>query len=202
MTRCWLLVRHSKNVSGSNLCLLMCVRGSCPLWGRNDISLFWGRNDISLCTHLYWTFALSDICISGHLGESYPCWKERTTILCATLFTHSPTSRFNDSMSQAREPVSTLDDKITPRTFSLITNPSLFLDRAALHLNLRPYHSFRLTYRNCTTRRSKSGVYAEVVRRKCGERITEERKPHLDARTTPVGLLFPQYVHSIVNVRV
>ena len=45
-----------------------------------------------------------------------------------------------------------------------------YLDRAALQ---HPYRSFWLTYRNYTARRSKLGVYAEVVCRKCGERIAE-----------------------------
>ena len=57
----------------------------------------------------------------------------------------------------------------------------MYLERAALHLNLHLYCSFRLTYRNNTTRRPKPGVYAEVVRRKCGERSTaDERQSHLD----------------------
>ena len=56
----------------------------------------------------------------------------------------------------------------------------------------------RLTCRNHTARRSKPGVYAKVVCRKCGERIREERRSHLDTDTTPVRPLFPQYVHSLV----
>ena len=54
-------------------------------------------------------------------------------------------------------------------------NPSLYLDRAPLYLNLHPYLSFRLPYRNNTAGRSKSAIYAEVVHRKYRERITEER---------------------------
>jgi len=59
-----------------------------------------------------------------------------------------------------------------------------------------------LAYRNHAPRRSKSGVYAEVVWRKCGEGITEERQSHLDTSTTPVGPLLPQYVHLLVYMRV
>src|SRR5882757_4443488 len=70
-------------------------------------------------------------------------------------------------------------------------NPSLYLERAPLHLNLHPYRSFWLTYRNHTARRSKSGVHAEVVCRKCRERSTDERQSHLDTSTTPVCPLFP-----------
>jgi hypothetical protein len=81
-------------------------------------------------------------------------------------------------------------------------NISLYLDRAALHLNLHPYRSFWLTSRNYTARNSNPGVYAEVVCRKCGEGITEESQPHLDTSTTPVCHLFLQYVHSLVDVRV
>src|SRR5258706_1771265 len=91
---------------------------------------------------------------------------------------------------------------MTPRAFSLIKNPSLYLDRAALHLNFHPYLSFRLTYRNHTARRSKSAVYAKVVCRKCGDGITEERRSHLDTSTAPVRFLFPPYVHSLVDVHV
>ena len=69
-------------------------------------------------------------------------------------------NKYGDSRSQEREPVSTLASWIASRTFSLIKNPSLYLDRAALHLNLHPYHSYFLTHRNHTARRSKSGVYA------------------------------------------
>ena len=91
---------------------------------------------------------------------------------------------------------------IASRTLSLIKNPSLYLERAALHLNLHPYRSFWLTYRNHTARRPKSGVYAEVVCRKCGERSSDERQSHLDTSTTPVCPLFLQYeyVHSLVDV--
>ena len=82
-------------------------------------------------------------------------------------------------------------------------NPSLYLDRAALHLNLHPYRSFWLTYRNHTTRRPKSGVYAEVVCRRWGERSTaDERQSHLDTSTTPVCPFYSQYLHSLVDVRV
>ena len=63
---------------------------------------------------------------------------------------------------------------------------------------LRPYPILRLTYRNHTARRSKSAVYAKVVYRKCGERVTEERLSHLDTSTTPVRPLFPPYVYSMV----
>ena len=64
---------------------------------------------------------------------------------------------------------------MAPRTFPLMYNPSLYLDRAALHLNLHPHRSFWLPYRNHTARRSKSTVYAEVVCKKRGERSREER---------------------------
>ncbi len=66
-------------------------------------------------------------------------------------------------------------------------NPSLYLERAALHPNLHPSRSFWLTYRNRTARRPKSGVYAEVVYRKCGERSTVERQSRTDRRTTNDG---------------
>ena len=76
----------------------------------------------------------------------------------------------------------------------------MYLERAALHLNLHPYRSFWLTYRNHTARRPKSGVYAEVVCRKGGERSTNEGQSHLDTSTTPVCPLFSQSVHSLVCV--
>src|SRR5258706_6273738 len=88
------------------------------------------------------------------------------------------------------------------RAFLLIKNPSLHLERAALHLSLHPHRSFRLTYRNHTSRRSKSRVYAEVVCRKCGERIAQEGTPHLDTSTTAVRPLFPRAVHSLVGMHV
>ena len=120
--------------------------------------------------------------------------------------THVATSgrsnEHGDSRSRETEPVSTLDGYIASRAFSLIKNPSLYLDRAALHLNLHPYLSFRLTYRNHIARRSKSGVYAKVVCRKCGGGIAEERRSDLDTSTTPVCPLFPQYVNSLVDVHV
>src|SRR5258706_5131483 len=75
--------------------------------------------------------------------------------------------KYGDSRSQEREPVSTLDGWMAPRTFPLMKNPSLYLERAALHLNLHPYRSFWLTCRNHTARRPKSAVYAEVICRKC-----------------------------------
>ena len=82
---------------------------------------------------------------------------------------------------------------------------SLYLERAALHLNLHPYRSFWLTYRNHTARRPKSGVYAEVVCRKCRERITEERRSHLGTSSAPVCPLLPQYpnthAHSLAGGR-
>jgi len=84
----------------------------------------------------------------------------------------------------------------------LMKNTSLYLDRAALHLNSHPHRSFWLTRRNHTARRSKSGVYAEVVCRKCRERSTSERQSHLDTSTTHVCPLIPQYVHSAVYLRV
>ena len=104
------------------------------------------------------------------------------------------------SRSQETEPVSILDSQIALRASSLITNPSLYLDRAAIHLNLHPYYSFRLTYRNHTSGRSKSGVYAQLVCRKCGERITEERQLHLDTSATPVCHLFTEDAHLPVGV--
>jgi hypothetical protein len=81
-------------------------------------------------------------------------------------------------------------------------NPSLYLERAAFHLNLHLYCSIWPTYRNHTARRSKPRVYAEVVCRKCGERVTEERQPHLDTSTTPVCPLFLPYAHLPVDVPV
>ena len=111
-------------------------------------------------------------------------------------------NKYGDSISQEREPVSTLDGYIAPRTSSLIRNPNLYLERATLHLNLHPSRSYWLTYRNHTARRSKSGVYAEVVCRQCGERSTSQRRSHVDTSTTAVCPLIPQYVHSLVDVRV
>ena len=104
-------------------------------------------------------------------------------------------NKYGDSRSQEREPVSSLDCWIVLCASLLIKIPSLFLERAVLHLSLHPYRSFQLTYRNHIARRSKSGLYAEVVCRKCGERIADERQPRLDTSTTPVCSLFPQYVH-------
>ena len=88
------------------------------------------------------------------------------------------------------------------RTFSLIKNPSLYLERAVLHLNLHPYCSFSLTYRNHIARCPKSDLYAEVVCRKCGERRSDERRSHLDTSTAPVCPLFSQLVHSLMDLRV
>ena len=59
-----------------------------------------------------------------------------------------------------------------------------------------------LTYRNYTARWSKPGVYTEVVCRECGKSIAEDWQPHLDTSTMPVCPLFPQYIHSLVDVRV
>src|SRR5258706_14230248 len=76
-----------------------------------------------------------------------------------------------------------------PLTISYVT------ERAVLHLNLHQYRSFWLTFRYHTARRPKSGVYAEVICRKCAEKSTDERQSHLDTSTTPVCPLVPQYVH-------
>ena len=91
---------------------------------------------------------------------------------------------------------------ITPRAdfTSHLDDMNMLSERAAFHLSLHSRRSFRLTYRNNTSRRSKSGVYAEVVCRKCGERIREDRQPHLDTSATPVCPSFPQYVHSLVDL--
>jgi len=125
------------------------------------------------------------------LTAFYPGW-------ALTLFASHGNS--GSSGFQERELVSTFDGYIVQRAFSLTTNPSLYLDRAALHLNLCPYRSFPPTYRNYAARHSKSGVYAEVVCRKCGERTTEERQPHMDTSTAPVGPLLPRYAHSPVDL--
>ena len=116
--------------------------------------------------------------------------------------TSKRSNKHGDSRSQEAEPVSTLDGWIASRTFPLMKDPSLYLDGAALHLNLHPYHSYWITNRNHTARRSKSGVYAKVVCGKCGERHGEERQSHLDTSTTPVCTLFSQYVHLMAYVRV
>ena len=77
-----------------------------------------------------------------------------------------------------------------------MNNPSLYLDRTAPHLNLCPYRSFRLTYRYRIARRSQSGVYAEVIHRKCGERTTAKRQLHMGTSTSPVC---PYFVKSYTN---
>src|SRR5258706_9178289 len=79
---------------------------------------------------------------------------------------------------------------MTPRTFPLIKSPSLYLEHAALHLNTPPFRPFWLTYRNHSARCPKSGVYAEVVYRKCGERCSDERQSHLDTSTTLICPIF------------
>ena len=116
--------------------------------------------------------------------------------------TSKSSNKHGDSRSKETEPVSTLDRKIAPRPFLLIQNRSLYLERVALHLSLHPHRSFRLTYRNHIARRSKSRVYAKVDCRRCGERSGEERQPYLDPSATPVRPLFPQYIHSPVDVRI
>ena len=118
------------------------------------------------------------------------------------LATPNLSNKHGDSRSQETEPVSTLDCWIAPCACLLTENASLYLERATLHLSLHPNRSFQLTYRNHIERRSKSGVFAEAGCRKCGKRIREERQPHLDTSTTPVCLLFPQYVRSLVDVRI
>jgi len=115
-----------------------------------------------------------------NLTAANPGWP-RPHVASSSEHGHSRSSR-----SAERESVSTLDGYTAPRAFSLTMNPSLYLERAALHFNLRPYHSFWPPYRDHASRHSKSGVYAEVVCRECGERIAEERQPHLDTSTTPV----------------
>ena len=104
-----------------------------------------------------------------------------------SLSPHVATNEHGDSRSQETELVSTLDRCITLHAFLLNKDSSLYLDSAALHLNLHPYLSFWLTYRYHTARRPKSRVYAKLGCRKCGERITEDRRSYLDTRTTPVG---------------
>ena len=56
-----------------------------------------------------------------------------------------------------------------------------------------------LTYRNHTARRAKSGVYAEVVCRKRGEKSSDERQSHLDTSATPVCPLFLQYLREFIS---
>ena len=114
----------------------------------------------------------SQLDLLADLITNRPAWHSPTIIpLCSRVAPTprcKPQSHQNEhdesrSRYQEREPVSTLDGSIPLRATSLITNPSLYLDRAALHLNLRPYRSLRLTYRNYTARCSKSGIYAELV---------------------------------------
>ena len=61
MTRCWLLVRHNKNMSGVQfVCLLMCVQGPVHSWGGTTISLCTQRSDYVICIGRL-TFAFLDI---------------------------------------------------------------------------------------------------------------------------------------------
>ena len=81
-----------------------------------------------------------------------------------------------------------------------MVNPSLHLDRTALHLNSSPYCLFRPKHRYYIEGRPTSGVYIEIVCRKRGEGIAEEKCIHVDTSTTPVRPLFSQHVHSPVHV--
>jgi len=62
---------------------------------------------------------------------------------------------------------------------------------AAIHLNLRPYRSFRPTCRKYTAKRSKSGVFVEVVRRKCGEDYRRKTTTLGHQYIARVSLIFP-----------
>ena len=72
-------------------------------------------------------------------------------------------TKHGDSKAQDEEPVSMFGGLC-----GIVADvpPSLYLDGAALHLNLGPCRSFRATYRSYTQRRPKTGLYAEVVYRK------------------------------------
>ena len=73
--------------------------------------------------------------------------------------------------------------------------PSLYLDGAPLRYRLRPYCSTQGTSRNCTPRRPKTGLYAELVCRWQEGEVRDESQRDVENIPTPVCPLPPYKIN-------
>ena len=87
----------------------------------------------------------------------------------------STSDQHGDLQSEKRESVSTLDDPHGVPDGWWYSKP-LFRPYEVLHFNSGAYRWSEASYRNYTSTSSKDEVYAQVVSRQWGERITEDKR--------------------------